>query len=111
MLGDRRDGVSAVREFIKVEAELDKRGMDMCCFTSLGKFQLYEVDFGRGKSAWVTIPLFNDNMFVLMETRCGQGIEAWVTLEEQCMAEFEANEELLEFASVNPSAFTYDSRV
>ncbi|KAJ0037322.1 hypothetical protein Pint_23637 [Pistacia integerrima] len=44
------------------------------------------------------------NSILLMDTRDGLGIEALVTLEEQDMAVFERDDELLSFATVNPGA-------
>lgn len=100
------DRLSFVSEFLRMEAELAKKGVDVYCFTSVRKTPLYQVDFGWGKPMWVTIPLLNNNMFVLVDTKCGEGIEVWVTLEEQRMARFKRDEELLSFASVNPSTLT-----
>ncbi|GMN53165.1 hypothetical protein TIFTF001_022303 [Ficus carica] len=97
------DGFSYVCEFLRMEAELAKKGIDVYCFTSVRKRPLYQVDFGWGKPMWVTIPVLNNNMFVLVDTKCGHGVDVWVTLEEKRMARFEKDEELLAFASVNPS--------
>lgn len=43
------------------------------------------------------------NMIVLTDTRDGDGVEASLTLNEEVMAIFESNEELLAYASLNPS--------
>lgn len=99
----REDGFSYVCEFLRMETELAKKGVEVYCFTSLRKLPLYQVDFGWGNPMWVTSPFLNNNMFLLMDTKCGQGIEVWVTLEEKRMARFAQDEELLAFASVDPS--------
>lgn len=44
------------------------------------------------------------NIIVLVDTKDGEGIEAWLTLDEQEMALFEVNEEILQFACFNPSS-------
>ncbi|XP_062000305.1 acyltransferase Pun1-like [Rosa rugosa] len=72
--------------------------------TSLCKLPVYEVDFGWGKPIWVTGQSNQKNVFALFDTKRGDGIEAWVTLDEEEMAIFETDEELLSFASLNPSA-------
>ena len=48
------------------------------------------------------------NTVVMMDTRSGDGIEVFVNLEEQDMAVFESDAELLGFASFNPSALDSD---
>lgn len=67
---------------------------------------VHETDFGWGKRAWACIgdPIPTmltgvTNRVLLMDTRAGNGLEACVTLEEQDMALFEQNTELLSFAS------------
>ncbi|XP_031270307.1 stemmadenine O-acetyltransferase-like [Pistacia vera] len=66
---------------------------------------VYQVDFGWGRPEWVTTTSNGmKNSILLMDTRDGLGIEALVTLEEQDMAVFERDDELLSFATVNPGA-------
>uniref|UniRef100_A0A2N9FTG6 BAHD acyltransferase n=1 Tax=Fagus sylvatica TaxID=28930 RepID=A0A2N9FTG6_FAGSY len=78
--------------------------MDSFCFSSWCRYPLYEADFGWGKPTWVTIAgLVYKNVTVLMDTRDGSGIEAWVTLSEEDMTLFQRDQELLTFASLNPS--------
>ena len=56
---------------------------------------------------WVSIGACPDkNVIILMDNRSGDGIEAFVTLEEQEMAAFECDEELLAYAAVNPTPLT-----
>ncbi|EEF47561.1 3'-N-debenzoyl-2'-deoxytaxol N-benzoyltransferase, putative [Ricinus communis] len=78
--------------------------IDLYTCTSWCKLELYDADFGWGRPLWVgidSIPL--SNVVCLMDTRDGDGIEAWLTLGEENMALFESNQELLQFAAVNPS--------
>nr|POF15801.1 acylsugar acyltransferase 3 [Quercus suber] len=66
-------------------------------------------DFGWGKPIWVTVARCAINgAILLMDARSGNGVEVFVTLEEQDMAVFERDAELLEFASSNPSALDSD---
>ncbi|GMN62087.1 hypothetical protein TIFTF001_031159 [Ficus carica] len=97
------NGYSLVFESFKLEGEFFKTGMRMYSCTSRCKFPFYEVDFGWGKPTWIMNPLYAMNTMTLMDTKKGDGIEAWLTLEKQEMAVFESNEELLAFASINPS--------
>lgn len=48
------------------------------------------------------------NGAILLMDTSGNGVEVFVTLEEQDMAVFERDAELLEFASSNPSALDSD---
>ncbi|KAL5546714.1 hypothetical protein UlMin_006401 [Ulmus minor] len=98
------DGFSLVCESLREENKLLEMGIDTYSFTGTRNVPIDEIDFGWGKPIWATCPLFYKNKFVLSDTKCGSGIEVWVTLEEQHMAMFERHEELLEYASINPSA-------
>lgn len=65
-----------------------------------------EADVGFGKPVWVSIvvdSLRGKNSIQMADTRDGDGVEAWLTLEEDNMELFEHNQELLAFASLNPS--------
>ncbi|CAL5409396.1 unnamed protein product [Camellia sinensis] len=69
------------------------------------RFGLYELDFGWGKPTYTTGVLFGNPIGIgLMDTRDGDGIEVWMTLLKEDMALFESDQELLAFASPNPSA-------
>ncbi|RWR94169.1 vinorine synthase-like protein [Cinnamomum micranthum f. kanehirae] len=83
-----------------------KDGVDILTFSSWCRFPLYEVDFGWGRPIWVcTGRFFAMNATVLMDSNSGDGIEAWVCLEEEVMANFERDEELLSFVSLpSPAA-------
>ncbi|EXB82426.1 Vinorine synthase [Morus notabilis] len=82
--------------------------MEFYSCSSWCKFPLYETDFGWGKPIWVSSAnLTFKNSIILVDTREGDGIEAWVTLEEEKMAIFERDNELLDSATFNPSAYLY----
>ncbi|KAM1323965.1 hypothetical protein PS2_044785 [Malus domestica] len=99
------EGFLVVSEFMRKHADPFKRneGVNFYRTTSLCKLPVYEMDFGWGKPAWVTNHIVQKNVIRLLDTKQQDGIEAWVTLDEQEMAIFESDQELLEFASVNPS--------
>lgn len=105
---NRYEGENA---FFKIIEGLQKSGAlfmrdDVAFYISSSwtRFGLYEMDFGWGKPAWVSIgSIMFLNFVVLTDTKDGEGIEAWVTLKEDEMASFEHDHELLSFASVNPS--------
>ncbi|KAI3724431.1 hypothetical protein L2E82_36206 [Cichorium intybus] len=82
-------------------------------FTSWCKMGFYELDFGFGKPSWVTGPIadgapFFINIVTLMDTKCGKGIEAWVNLDETEMEILQKNQDLLAYASVDPSPLVPD---
>ncbi|KAH0972866.1 hypothetical protein GBA52_025022 [Prunus armeniaca] len=92
-------GFLAVFECIRERDQLlkSKKGINLYRATSLCKLPLYEMDFGWGKPTWVTSKGGYKNVIVLLDTKFGDGIEAWVTLDEQEMAIFESDEELLAY--------------
>lgn len=99
------EGLSALMEALKERAEIFKNRKDLVVYkcSSWCKFPLYETDFGWGKPAWMTSAnKMVNNTISLLDTSAG-GVEALITLDEEEMAIFERQEELLEFASVNPS--------
>lgn len=71
--------------------------------SSLCGFRFYEVDFGSGTPAWVTCLSGMKNFVYMVDAKSGGGIEAWVTLDGRDMAVFERDEELLAYATPNPS--------
>ncbi|XP_065875740.1 stemmadenine O-acetyltransferase-like [Euphorbia lathyris] len=99
------EGLLGVCMFAKKFGELAMNNeIDFFICTSWCKFNLYDGDFGFGKPVWVSQASINiGNVAVLMDTRDGDGIEAWLTLSEEEMSLFESDEELLQFAEVNPS--------
>ncbi|XP_050206302.2 stemmadenine O-acetyltransferase-like [Mercurialis annua] len=69
-------------------------------FTSLCNFPAYEIDFGWGKAEWVaSAPVPFKNLVIMLDTSDGKGIEAWITLEEENMAKFDIDKELLAHVS------------
>ncbi|XVE85235.1 hypothetical protein DITRI_Ditri17bG0075400 [Diplodiscus trichospermus] len=99
------EAISTIFEAAKEVGNLSKRDdLDFYHCLSWCRFDLYEADFGWGKPLWVSVAgAAVPNIFLLMDTWDGEGIEAWVSLSEPEMAFFERNEELLAFASVDPS--------
>ena len=69
-------------------------------FTSLCRFPVYEADFGWGKPVWVgSAKLLYKNLVTFFDTKSGNGIEVWINLEEEEMAKFEVDKELLKYVS------------
>ncbi|KAI8008369.1 Vinorine synthase [Camellia lanceoleosa] len=79
--------------------------MEMYAHSSWCRFPMYETDFGWGKPTWVS-PTDEDGPvgIALVDARDGEGVEIWVNLFEEDMALFEVDQELLAYASPNPSA-------
>ncbi|XP_050117538.1 stemmadenine O-acetyltransferase-like [Malus sylvestris] len=100
------DGFSHACEPLKETSELVSEGeVEFFRFSSWIRFSLYNTDFGWGKPTWACIsnvPI--KNVVILLSSSSGDGIEAWVTLDEEDMAKFERDHELLEFVSVAPSS-------
>ncbi|KDP38750.1 hypothetical protein JCGZ_04103 [Jatropha curcas] len=97
--------VDEILDFAKEFAELHSReDLDLYSFTSLCGFPFYDVDFGWGKPIWTVVTnLVLKNYVVMLDMKDRKGVEVWMSLSEEDMPLFEANGELLEFASVNPS--------
>ncbi|KAF2286550.1 hypothetical protein GH714_017625 [Hevea brasiliensis] len=102
----QQDGaLLAICDFSKEFGELAKSNhTDFYVCSSWCKFDIYGADFGWGRPIWVSSTSTEvRNVAILMDTRDGDGIEAWLTLSEEDMALLESNQELLEFAALNPS--------
>lgn len=67
--------------------------------SSWSRFPLYEADFGWGRPAWVA-PVWTllKNVVVSMGRGEVGGLEVWVSLEEDMMAEFQKDEELISYS-------------
>ncbi|XVF85153.1 hypothetical protein PTKIN_Ptkin17bG0095700 [Pterospermum kingtungense] len=102
----RRLAFSGILERIQEFSNLYMRGDEIDFYTcsSWCRFELYGADFGWGKPRWVChVGALHPKLFILVDSSDGEGIEAWVCLSKDEMAFLECNEELLQFASVNPS--------
>ncbi|KAJ9176245.1 hypothetical protein P3X46_011580 [Hevea brasiliensis] len=95
----------AIREFSKEFGEIaTSDNIDFYICSSWCKYGIYDTDFGWGRPIWVSKTSRKvRNVAILMDTSDGDGIEAWLTLSEEDMALLESNQELLEFAALNPS--------
>ncbi|KAF8018547.1 hypothetical protein BT93_H3431 [Corymbia citriodora subsp. variegata] len=102
------ESFSTMCELNKTAGELMRTyGPSFYAVTSWCRFGLYEVDFGWGKPEWTSICKSDyKNVVVLTDTRDGEGVEAWLTLGEAEMAAFEKDQDLLRYATPNPSAWT-----
>lgn len=99
------NGFLELGKTLKQIGELVLKDVNIYRFTSLRKFKLHEADFGWGKPVWVSSAgLTFKNVVVLIESSAGDRVDAWVTLEEQEMAIFQRNQELLSFDSPSQSA-------
>ncbi|CAL5431057.1 unnamed protein product [Camellia sinensis] len=79
--------------------------MEMYTHSSWCRFPMYEIDFGWGKPTWVSPSDDGGPVGIaLIDARGGEGVEIWVNLIEEDMALFEADQELLAYATPNPSA-------
>ncbi|XP_068319527.1 BAHD acyltransferase At5g47980-like [Pyrus communis] len=85
---------------------LDSDDLDIYTCSSWCRFSFYEADFGWGKPSWVSVRSLYKNTILLMDMRDGDGIEASLTLKEDDMALFENSEELLAYASPNPTVIS-----
>ncbi|KAI3522720.1 hypothetical protein L1887_00733 [Cichorium endivia] len=98
---DPKDGIFAVLNYAKKIGEtLGRNGTEVFTFSSWCGFPLYEIDFGCGKPRWISVtntPFKNGIM--MMDTKEGNGIEVWANLEEEVMAIFEQEHELLAYCS------------
>lgn len=98
-------GLVALREM----KESFARAGQVVVFSSWCNFDQYEIDFGWGRPAWVSPVEFSEesghlsaSMVFLLDTKCRKGVEAWVFKDEQQLEALEQDEELKEFASINP---------
>ncbi|XP_028804912.1 deacetylvindoline O-acetyltransferase-like [Neltuma alba] len=106
-LEDKNNALSILSDGWKNIELAYKEGIDFYMCSSWCRFEFYEADFGWGKPKWVSIPS--------TKRPNGEGKKyPWVlncpfmnvdgmTLSEQNMAFLERNQELLDFASLNPA--------
>jgi len=99
------DNLSVISECLKQVTKPQPENKNLFTFSSWCRFPIYEADFGWGKPTWVTTTscCSSNKLIVLMDTRDGDGIEAIVNMEENYMAKFEHDFELLQYASLNPN--------
>lgn len=96
--------IKALGPLQRMKEKYSKCGVDLCVFSSWCKLPLYEVDFGCGRPIWACVGrLSAKDAIILMDSRSGDGIEAWICLEDEVMAKFERDQELLSFASLSTS--------
>lgn len=82
-------------EFLNKFGQKDK--MDIYAITSWCRFPWYEADFGWGKPFWVSSVGRSMEVISLFDTKNGDGIEAWLGLNENDMAEFERDPDILTY--------------
>ncbi|KAJ7957631.1 Transferase, partial [Quillaja saponaria] len=98
--------------FKKVGAVMLDDSIKPYMFSSLCNFGLYDADFGWGKPIWVSIPPPKHVIVTtLVDIRGVGGIEAWVSLTEEDMTFFERDQELLAFATPNPSVLNMSGSI
>ncbi|CAN4094077.1 unnamed protein product [Withania somnifera] len=102
------EGCNLMRKSLKEIGDFCTKGANHYGFSSWCKFGFYDIDFGFGKPLWVSSISsrcsFFMNLIILMESSwCVDGIEAWVTLDEEEMNMLVGNQELLVFASIDPT--------
>ncbi|KAG9153420.1 hypothetical protein Leryth_020998 [Lithospermum erythrorhizon] len=77
---------------------------DLRTVTSLCDYPLYDIDFGWGKPSKVSFgALPNRNSFGLFDAPDNGGVEAIAVLDEKIMKEFLRDEEILKYATLDPS--------
>ncbi|KAK0582954.1 hypothetical protein LWI29_031482 [Acer saccharum] len=74
---------------IEIDEQVRKGEGDIHRFSSLRNVPFYEVDFGWGKPAWVSLAHRPYKGVMLIDTKAGDGIEAWVTMDKEEMAYFQ----------------------
>ncbi|XP_061972571.1 acetyl-CoA-benzylalcohol acetyltransferase-like [Populus nigra] len=85
--------------FAEMFEELNKSEVDIFSFTSWCRMGLYEVDFGWGKPAWVSVVPPNIELTILNDTKSGDGIEAWLNLHEKDMIQLQQDPDIMAFTS------------
>ncbi|KAL5788647.1 hypothetical protein ACOSP7_005596 [Xanthoceras sorbifolium] len=78
-----------MRSCREVAEEVARGEGDVHRFGSFRSLPFYEVDFGWGKPAWVSLAQRPYKGVMLLNTKGGDGIEAWVTMDEEEMDYFQ----------------------
>ncbi|KAK0580972.1 hypothetical protein LWI29_008269 [Acer saccharum] len=78
-----------MRPCIEMAEEVIKGEGDVHNFSSLRNVPFYEVDFGWGKPAWVSVAHRPYKTVMLIDTKAGDGIEAWVSMDKEEMTFFQ----------------------
>ncbi|KAK9934464.1 hypothetical protein M0R45_021607 [Rubus argutus] len=96
-----QDGYREHLDFMKKRMERAARGeLVTLSFSSVCRFPTYEVDFGWGKPAWVSMASMRiNNQIVFMDTKTGDGMESYFSFKEEDMAKFELDSEFLALIS------------
>lgn len=104
-------GFASMKHVAGRDSTAGSQNLDVYICTSWCRIPFYDVDFGWGRPFLVcyAAELGAKNTFLLIDlhNRDGNGIQAVVTLDKQEMCLFEANEELLAFASLNDKMENY----
>ncbi|KAI4389634.1 hypothetical protein MLD38_001840 [Melastoma candidum] len=92
---------------VTIRSTSEDDSVDRIGFSSWCNFGYYETDFGLGRPIWVSAVGMDAEVFmnlvILADTRDRKGVEAWITLAEAEMSLLEQDEEMVRFASLNPS--------
>ena len=101
-----------ISECLKQVTQPYSENKNLFTFSSWCRFPMYEANFGWGKPIWITTTgCSSRNIIILMDTRDGNGIEAIVNMEDNYMAKFEHDFELLEYTSLDPNNVSHDDYV
>ncbi|KAH7575891.1 hypothetical protein JRO89_XS02G0243000 [Xanthoceras sorbifolium] len=88
-----------MKAYMELIEELRKGDGDLQMFASWRDFPFYEVDFGWGKPAWVSVTQRPYNGIILVNAKDGDGIEIWVTMDVEGMAHFQQDSNITHFSS------------
>nr|XP_004485524.2 BAHD acyltransferase BIA1-like [Cicer arietinum] len=92
-----------VMESLKERVKINEGSLVIYRSSSWCNFPLLENDFGWGKPVWsCSVNKVVSNTIALMDTKDGCGVEAFVTLDEDHMEFFQQDQELLNYAMLNP---------
>lgn len=101
-----KNGHETVKQIIEGVCQVAELG-DCLFASSVLNCGLYELDFGWGKPLWFHfIDIGNANFVALSDTLNG-GVQATITLSNEEMEIFERDQELLSYATVNPSPLPF----